>query len=107
MHHQDWEPVILRKPVTIVNKPKGPKPPQDGDEFNIPKITTEFKKAFTQARMLKKISQKDLAKALNVPLQDIVKYENGKAIPKNQFISKIEKFLGVKLPRCKKQKNIS
>ena len=102
MHHQDWEPVILRKPIKIVNKPKGPKQPKDGDEFNIPKITSEFKKALTQARMLKKISQKDLAKALNVQAQDIVKYENGKAIPNNQFISKIEKYLGVKLPRCKK-----
>ena len=25
MDHQDWEPVILRKPVTVTHKPK-PKP---------------------------------------------------------------------------------
>ena len=34
--------------------------------------------------------------------EDITKYETGKIIPNNQFISRMERALGTKLPRCKK-----
>ena len=33
-----------------------------------------------------------------------MEYENGKAIPNNQFISKMERMLQTKLPRAKKKK---
>ena len=36
-----------------------------------------------------------------VPVQTIINYENGKAIPNNQFISKLERTLKTKLPRAK------
>ena len=39
---------------------------------------------------------------MNVQIQTIVNYENGKAIPNNLFISNLEKKLNVKLPRVKK-----
>ena len=104
MDHQDWEPVILRKPVTVIHKPKprGPKPLEDGEEFNVAKVSPELKKALQQARVANKMSQKQLATLLNVPVQEITKYETGKIIPNNQFISRMERALGTKLPRCKK-----
>lgn len=104
MDHQDWEPVILRKPVTVTHKPKpkGQNPLEDGEEFNVAKVSPELKKALQQARVAKKMSQKQLATLLNVPVQEITKYETGKIIPNNQFISRMERALGAKLPRCKK-----
>ena len=44
------------------------------------------------ARNAKKISQKQLATILQVPPKTIMEYENGKAIPNNQFISKMKKY---------------
>ena len=43
-----------------------------------------------------------LATSLNEKPQVIQQYENGQAIPNPQIISKIERALGVKLPRKKK-----
>ena len=61
-------------------------------------------KSIEQARTAKKMTQLDLARALVVQPPIIKQYENGTAIPNNAFIAKIEKILGVKLPRVKKIK---
>jgi len=61
-------------------------------------------KFIEQARTAKKMTQLDLARALVVQPPIIKQYENGTAIPNNAFIAKIEKTLGVKLPRVKKIK---
>ena len=55
--------------------------------------------------MAKKMGQKELASSMNVPLQTIVSYENGKAVPSNGFIAKLEKKLQVVLPRPSKKGN--
>mmetsp|Transcript_27999 Transcript_27999/g.82335 ORF Transcript_27999/g.82335 Transcript_27999/m.82335 type:complete len:87 (+) Transcript_27999:559-819(+) len=52
-----------------------------------------------QARMAKKMTQKELATAINEKPQVIGEYESGKAIPNPQIISKMERKLGCKLPR--------
>ena len=52
-----------------------------------------------QARMAKKMTQKDLATAINEKPQVVAEYENGKAIPNGAIIVKIERKLGCKLPR--------
>jgi len=106
MEHQDWKTVVLRKPKT---PPKnsgggGPKPPVEGDEFKIPKVGHSLKIAIMQARTARKMSQKDLAQALKVPVDLVNKYESGKVVPNNAFIVKIEKVLGTKLPRITKKK---
>lgn len=105
---QDWEPVIISKPVKkteIKNKNDIPvKTKQEreleGDEIVKPKkMTLNTQKAIQQARLANKMSQKQLAAALNVPVQTISSYESGKAIPNNQFISKLERALKTKIPR--------
>ena len=50
------------------------------------------------------MTQKELATAINEKPQVVAEYESGKAIPNPQIISRIERKLGVKLPRPGKSK---
>ena len=55
-----------------------------------------------QARLAKKMTQAQLGNAINEPPKTVQEYENGKAIPNNQVLGKIERALGVKLRGKKK-----
>lgn len=72
---------------------------EESDELKHNKVDKNLSKAIQQARMAKKMTQKDLATKCNEKPQVIGEYENGKAIPNGQIISKMERILGVKLPR--------
>jgi ribosome-binding protein aMBF1 (putative translation factor) len=50
------------------------------------------------------MTQKDLGTAINEKPQIVAEYESGKAIPNPAIISKLERALGVKLPRPGKSK---
>ena len=107
--HQDWNEVVLQKPIEIKhstssnNKSKSlNKLDQNETIVSLPKTNLELKTAIQKGRIAKKMSQKQLASQMNVSVQMISQYENGKAIPNNSFISRIEKVLQVKLPRIKK-----
>jgi len=54
-----------------------------------------------QARNKKKLTQKDLAKQLNLPARIIINYENGTAIPNGIYKRKIENALEIKIPKIK------
>jgi ribosome-binding protein aMBF1 (putative translation factor) len=69
-------------------------------------VTVELKTAIQQARIAMKLSQKELAAKMCVPVAVIHTYENGTAIPTNAFIAQIEKVLKTKLPRLKKVKAV-
>jgi putative transcription factor len=77
----------------------------DTETLTHTKVSTETKKLIMQARMAKKMSQKDLATAINEKPQTIQEYESGKAIPNNQLLAKMEKVLGTRLrpPKGKKK----
>ena len=96
--YQDWEPVILTKQ----SKDK-PKEKPHNDEPVIREMSHSIQKAIQQARLACKMSQKELATKLQVQPSIITDYENGKAVPNNLFISKLEKALNTKLPRAKKK----
>merc|ERR1712137_19828 len=70
----------------------------------IAKVDRSLSKAIQQARTAKKMTQKELATAINEKPQVIGEYESGKAIPNPQIISKLERKLGTKLPRPGKSK---
>lgn len=50
------------------------------------------------------MTQKELATAINEKPQIVGEYESGKAVPNPAIISKLERALGVKLPRPGKSK---
>lgn len=111
--HQDWETIVLTKPKHLSkdgrkNKTSNPKSSQqeleESRDIHIPeKVHLSLSKSIQQARMTKKMSQKQLAVLMNCQASVIQHYENGQAIPKNDFICKLERVLQTKLPRKKKK----
>ena len=65
-------------------------------------VDQSVSKAIAQARLAKKLTQKDLATAINEKPQIIQDYESGKAIPNPQIMNKLDRALGIHLPRGKK-----
>ena len=72
---------------------------ESDDVGTIVKVDKSLSKAIMAARTAKKLTQKELATAINEKPQVVAEYESGKAIPNPQIISKLERKLGVKLPR--------
>jgi ribosome-binding protein aMBF1 (putative translation factor) len=95
-NHQDWEPIVWKKESTLSNTVKQ-------NESAPRELTGELCNAIQKARTNVKLSQQELAQKLQVKPEVIKEYENGKAIPNNAFIAKIEKILNTKLPRAKKK----
>ena len=62
-------------------------------------VSSELKKQIQQARIAKKLTQAQLAQMINEKPQVINDYENGKAIPNPQILSKLSRALGVKLKK--------
>lgn len=113
--YQDWEPVVIhgKQSQNNTTETKKFKPSQiskiekemNEDNYTLPKASFEFKKEFQKARLVKKLSQADVAKSLNIKQNIINEYESGKSVPDNLTIAKLERMLGVKLPRNKKKKS--
>jgi len=108
MSFQDWKPVVLSKMGANASKPIKPaisidpkiKQANALDAYNAeappPKketITTEEKKELTQLRLLKKITQEDLNKKLQLPKDTIKTIENGTHIKNKALFHKIKQFL--------------
>lgn len=74
---------------------------ENGENFKHETVGNEFKKALMQARMAKKMSQQALGTAINEKATVINEYEAGKAIPNGAIINKLNKALGVRLPKAK------
>lgn len=72
------------------------------EEFKHDHVDRSLSQAISQARQLKKMTQKDLATAINERPQVIQQYESGSAIPNPQILVKLDRALGVHLPRGKK-----
>jgi ribosome-binding protein aMBF1 (putative translation factor) len=103
---QDWEPVVWKRDANN---------PTNNTNTNINNInkepaqrimTVSIQNAIKQGRLNIKMSQRELAQKLNVDVNIVIDYENGKAIPNNAFISRIEKALNTTLPRAPKKEKI-
>lgn len=68
------------------------------------RVQTEVRQAIQKARLGKKMSQSDLAKQINERPQVVQEYENGKAVPNQAVLAKMERVLGVKLRGLKNAK---
>jgi putative transcription factor len=71
------------------------------EEFKHNTVNQTLSKAISQARIAKKLTQKELATAINEKPQIIQEYESGKAIPNPQILNKLDRALGIHLPRKK------
>mmetsp|Transcript_39025 Transcript_39025/g.47241 ORF Transcript_39025/g.47241 Transcript_39025/m.47241 type:complete len:139 (-) Transcript_39025:342-758(-) len=67
------------------------------EELTHERVSTDLKKLIIQGRTAKKMTQAALAQAINEKPQIVQEYEQGKAIPNNQVLGKMERALGVKL----------
>nr|GEU34271.1 multiprotein-bridging factor 1c [Tanacetum cinerariifolium] len=63
----------------------------------IERVGAEVRKMIQKARIEKKMSQAELAKRINERPQVVQEYENGKAVPNQGVLAKMERVLGVKL----------
>jgi DNA-binding XRE family transcriptional regulator len=69
----------------------------------VARVDRSFSVALQQARLGKGLSQKELATRICEKPQVINEYESGKAIPNPNIINKLDRALGVHLPRGKKK----
>ena len=121
--HQDWKPVVFRKKIDNKKSSKNTKvvarsnvknhtglnkntTVKDDDEIKkIKTVGLETGKQIQQARLAKKIKQKELAQRLNVQVSIIQQYENGKAKYNGAMLTRIGKVLGVRLTGKKRKKS--
>merc|ERR1712014_286105 len=81
--------------------PNAKKLDENADTFRHDTVSHDFKMALQQARLAKKMTQAQLASAINEKQTVINEYESGKAIPKGEVINKLNRALGVRLPKAK------
>ena len=74
----------------------------EGKRLQHAEVPHNLKLALQKGRAAKQWTQKDLALKLNIKPVVINDYETGKAVPDNALISRMERALGVKLPRAPK-----
>ena len=66
-------------------------------------VSSELKKRIMQGRLAKKMTQAQLAQAINEKPQVIQEYESGKAIPNGAILNKLMRILGVPLSKNPKK----
>mmetsp|Transcript_25930 Transcript_25930/g.74890 ORF Transcript_25930/g.74890 Transcript_25930/m.74890 type:complete len:144 (+) Transcript_25930:102-533(+) len=81
--------------------PNAKKLDENTETFRHDTVSHDFKLALQQARLAKKMSQAQLATAINEKQSVINEYEAGKAIPNGAIINKLNRSLGVRLPKAK------
>jgi putative transcription factor len=116
LEHQDWEPVILKKKhnktftnndmrigkfqVRTKKSESAQKMHQIDNEtetFKVKKISTKVSKEIQKGRLAKKLSQKQLAQAVNVTSKVINEMESGKSLPNEAIKCKIARVLNIKI----------
>ena len=109
MQHQDWTPIIINQsiiknqPKNIIKKeqnnksslPSGVKINENDEITSIKYVSKKISQQIINARCIKKMSRKDLAKNINVKEYIIADIENCKAIYNGNQIASIKKFLNI------------
>lgn len=67
-------------------------------------MTQELRVAIAQARNSKGWNQEQFARELQIPKSDVNSWEAGKSVPTGNMLARMDKILGVKLPRPPKKK---
>ena len=64
-------------------------------------VSHDFRIALQKARQAKAMTQQQLATAISEKVSVVNEYESGKAIPNGAIIQKLNRALGVNLPKAK------
>ena len=107
MEHQDWTPVVLKKPVKLtteivskMNKTVSPVKTNENDEVvSIKKVTKKMADIIIKSRIAKKWTQTNLANACSIDVKTINEIERAYCVYNAEHINKIAKNLNVKIPR--------
>lgn len=125
--HQDLAPVVFHNAVATIKNRTGPtktliatrsgssgknvqhatqarrltKLDNDTTAQKVKPVARSFAKALMQARVAKGMTQKALAQAVCVKPQALVDFERGKQAPASAVINKLNRTLGVQLPRTR------
>jgi len=70
---------------------------EDSERLALQTVSRDVARAIQQGRTATGLTQKELATRLNVKSSVVNEYEQGKAIPNNQVLARMERILGVKL----------
>ena len=70
---------------------------RETEELHHDRVDKDVARVMQQARIAKELTQADLARLINEKQQVVNEYEQSKAIPNQQVLSKMERVLGVKL----------
>ncbi|KAL7633759.1 UNVERIFIED_CONTAM: hypothetical protein RMT77_015713 [Armadillidium vulgare] len=70
---------------------------RETEELKHEKITVDVGKLIQQGRQAKGWTQKDLATKINEKPQVVQEYEQGKAVPNQNVLSKLERAVGLRL----------
>lgn len=96
MFHQEWEPVVLRKPKPVIRAPPSAPPKQVGlEEKRLKMYSKELADAVITGRLALKISQAELAKRCHVVPGVIQEIEAHKGIYDAELINKVLKILKI------------
>tara|TARA_B100001057_G_C22010310_1_gene629521 strand:+ start:108 stop:464 length:357 start_codon:yes stop_codon:yes gene_type:complete len=102
--HQDWKTIVVKKPKENVANSKKKlsntvlknisiEKKADSDDLHHIQLTLELRQSIMKGRAAKSLTQKQLANAINLPIQIISDIESGKSIYNAGHINKIKKYL--------------
>jgi hypothetical protein len=104
--HQNWDNVVInKKPSPNSNQTKKNINPEairlaklDNNDFvKLKSLSIDARQELVKARVAKGFNQEKLAQALAIPANLYKDIENGKTIPQQNVLSKINSFLGTKV----------
>ena len=106
MQHQDWNNIKFNNTSETKKREEAKKTHSNkvNDDPEVVRLEApkQLGQLISQARTAKGKTQKNLALELGISQQILGRWESNKEVPTNAEIAKIEKNLGIKLPRCKK-----
>jgi len=102
MDHQDWTPCVINKSKPLNKKINIEKKETDEIEKQN-NISLDNRLIIQKARLIHKLSQKQLAQKINVDEKTIKNYESGNVVPEYSIMCKLEKILKTQLNKKKKQ----
>lgn len=114
MQHQDWKPVVMRKPSVTQTKERRQAElrvsqrtrgvDEDPDRFARATVSKAMARQIQTARVGRGLSQKALAAQLSLPMKTVQAYESGKATPNGAHIALLNRALGIRIRRDDKRR---